>query len=166
MATRKSSRGTKPPPKLKEFVVDGLIAESTTPQQMSEAVKRELSQLESIIKDHGRERQNDRRTSNQNLQLELDLTRTKLKLLKLQRVSPQPSVPKIAAATTTTTSDDNPIAKPTLKRLQQDPTGANRAQIFHELFRRSNFTGFNRRGTGSRSTAVRDLYLISLVPFP
>ena len=95
MATRKSSRGTKPLLKLKDFVVDGLIAESTMPQQMSKAVKRELSQVESIIKDlspasYKTEQptvENDRtieELQNQNLQLELDLTRAKLELLKLQ----------------------------------------------------------------------------------
>ena len=51
MATRKSSRSTKPPKKLQDFVADDLAAESATPQQMSEAVKRELSQVESLIKD-------------------------------------------------------------------------------------------------------------------
>ena len=128
MATRKISRGTKPPLKLKDFVVDGLITEATTPQQMSEAVKRELSQVESIIKDlspasYETEHptvENDRTIEelrNQNLQLELDLTRAKLELLKLQRDSPQPSASKMAAASTTATSDDNPIAKPTIKSL-------------------------------------------------
>ena len=58
---------------------------------------------------------------NQNLQLELDLTRTKLELLKLQRESTQPSAPNMATATTTTTPVGNPVAKPTLKNLQQDP---------------------------------------------
>ena len=51
MATRKSSRRTKPPIKLKDFVADDFVAESTTPQQMSVAVKRELSKVESLIKD-------------------------------------------------------------------------------------------------------------------
>ena len=51
MATRKSSRRTKHPIKLKDFVADDFVAESTTPQQMSVAVKRELSQVESLIKD-------------------------------------------------------------------------------------------------------------------
>ena len=58
---------------------------------------------------------------NQNLQLELDLTRTKLELLKLQRETTQPSAPNMATATTTTTPVGNPVAKPTLKNLQQDP---------------------------------------------
>ena len=51
MGTRKSSRSTKPPIKLQDFVADDFVAESATPQQMSEAVKRELSQVESMIKD-------------------------------------------------------------------------------------------------------------------
>lgn len=58
---------------------------------------------------------------NHNLQLELDLTRTKLELLELQQDSSQSSAPKLET-TVTTTSDDNPIAKPTLESLQQDPT--------------------------------------------
>ena len=86
---------------------------------MSEAVQGELSQVESIIKDLSPRNckaeqsmvENDRTIEelrNQNLQLKLDLTHTKLELLKLQRVSPHPSVPKMTAATITTTSDDNP----------------------------------------------------------
>ena len=51
MATRKISRRTKHSIKLKDFVADDFVAESTTPQQMSVAVKRELSQVESLIKD-------------------------------------------------------------------------------------------------------------------
>ena len=51
MATRKSSRRTKHLIKLKDFVAYDFVAESTTPQQMSVAVKRELSQVESLIKD-------------------------------------------------------------------------------------------------------------------
>ena len=51
MSTRKSSRSTKPPIKLQDFVADDFVAESATRQQMSEAVKRELSQVEFMIKD-------------------------------------------------------------------------------------------------------------------
>lgn len=131
MASRKSSRRTKPPLKLKDFDIDGLIAEST-PQQMSEAVERELSQVESMIKDLSPTKFKAEQSTveqeravedlrNQNLKLELDLTRTKLELLKLQQDSAQPSAPKMAT-TITTTPNDNPIAKPTLKSLQQDPT--------------------------------------------
>ena len=108
MATRKSSRSTKPPKKLQDFVADDLAAESATPQQMSEAVKRELSQVESLIKDltptsFKTEQPTVNETAiedlrNRNLQLELDLTRTKLELLKLQRESKQPSAPKMATA--------------------------------------------------------------------
>ena len=86
MATRKSSRRTKHPIKLKDFVADDFVAESTTPQQMSVAVKRELSQVESLIKDltttifkAEQPTVNDRATKdlrNRDLQLELDLTRT------------------------------------------------------------------------------------------
>ena len=88
MATRKSSRRTKPPIKLKDFVADDFVAESTTPQQMSVAVERELSQVEPLIKDltttsfkaeqptvHDRAIKDLR---NRYLQLELDLTLTKL----------------------------------------------------------------------------------------
>ena len=128
MASRKSSRRIKPPLKLKDFDIDGLIAEST-PQQVSEAVERELSQVESMIKDLSptkfkAEQEQERAVEdlrNQNLKLELHLTRTKLELLKLQQDSAQPSAPKMAT-TITTTPNDNPIAKPTLKSLQQDPT--------------------------------------------
>ena len=131
MASRKSSRRTKPLLKLKDFDIDGFIAEST-PQQMSEAVERELSQVESMIKDLSPTKFKAEQSTveqeravedlrNQNLKLELDLTRTKLELLKLQQDSAQPSAPKMAT-TTTTTPNDNPIAKPTLKSLQQDPT--------------------------------------------
>ena len=83
MATRKSSRRTKHPIKLKDFVADDFVAESTTPQQMSVAVKRELSQVESLIKDltttifkAEQPTVNDRATKdlrNRDLQLELDL---------------------------------------------------------------------------------------------
>ena len=98
---------------------------------MSEAVKRELSQVDSLIQDLAptsfkaeQPTVNDRAIEdlrNRNLQLELDLTRTKLELLKLQRESKQPSAPKMATATATTTPDSNSVAKPTLKSLQQDP---------------------------------------------
>ena len=91
MATRKSSRRTKPPIKLKDFVADDFVAESTTPQQMSVAVKRELSKADSLIKDLNttsfkaeQPTVNDRATEdfrNRDLQLELDLTLTKLGLL-------------------------------------------------------------------------------------
>ena len=84
MATRKSSRRTKHPIKLKDFVADDFVAESTTPQQMSVAVKHELSQVESLIKDltttsfkAEQPTVNDRATKdlrNRDLQLELDLT--------------------------------------------------------------------------------------------
>ena len=123
MGTRKSSRSTKPP--------DDFVAESATPQQMSKAVKCELSQVESMIKDltptsfkAEQPTVNDRvfeDLRNQNLQLELDLTRTKLELLKLQRETTQPSAPNMATATTTTTPVRNPVTQPTLKNLQQDP---------------------------------------------
>ena len=131
MGTRKGSRSAKPPIKLQDFVADDFVAESATPQQMSEAVKRELSQVESMTKDltptsfkAEQPTVNDRAFEdlrNQNLQLELDLTRTKLELLKLQRETTQPSAPNMATATTTTTPVGNPVAKPTLKNLQQDP---------------------------------------------
>ena len=46
--------------------MDDLLEDSATPQQISEAVKRELSQVESMIKDlsptNGKTRQNDRRS--------------------------------------------------------------------------------------------------------
>ena len=91
MATRTSSRRTKPPIKLKDFVADDFVEESTTPQQMSVAVKRELSKVESLIKDltttsfkAEQPTVNDRATNdfrNRDLQREVDLTRTKLGLL-------------------------------------------------------------------------------------
>ena len=71
------------------------VAESATPQQMSKAVKSELGQIESMIKDLTptsfkveQHTVNDRVIEdlwNRNLELELDLTRTKLELLKLQQ---------------------------------------------------------------------------------
>ena len=84
MATRKSSRRTKPPIKLKDFVADDFVAESTTPQQMSVAVKRELKDLTTTSFKAEQPTVNDRATKdfrNHDLQLELDLTRTKLGLL-------------------------------------------------------------------------------------
>ena len=99
MANRTSNRRTKHPIKLKDFGADDFVAESRTPQQMSVAVKRELSQVESLIKDvtttsfkAEQPTVNDRVTKdlrNRDLQLELDLTRTKLELLQLQRESAQ-----------------------------------------------------------------------------
>ena len=131
MATRKSNRRTKHPIKLKDFVLDHFVAESTTPQQMSVAVKRELCQVESLIKDltttSFKEEQptvNDRATKdlrNRDLQLELDLTQTKLEQLQLQRESTQQSAPKMVSATATMTPDGNFVAKTSLKSLQQDP---------------------------------------------
>ena len=92
---------------------------------MSVAVKRELCQVESLIKDltttSFKEEQptvNDRATKdlrNRDLQLELDLTRTKLEL------STQQSSPKMVSATATTTPHGNFVAKSTLKSHQQDP---------------------------------------------
>ena len=131
MATTKGSRRTKHPIKLKDLVAEHFVAESTTPQQMSIAVKRKLSQVESLIKDLTKTSFNaeqptvkDRVTKdlrNRDLQLELDLTRTKLELLQLQRESAQWSAPKMVSATATTTPDGNFVAKKTLKSLQQDP---------------------------------------------
>ena len=51
MGTRKSSRRTKPPIKFTDYEMDDLPEDSATPQQISEAVKRELSQVESMIRD-------------------------------------------------------------------------------------------------------------------
>ena len=92
---------------------------------MSVAVKRELSQVESLIKDltttsfkAEQPTVNDRATKdlrNRDLQLELDLTRTKLEL------STQQSSPKMVSATATTTPHGNFVAKSTLKSHQQDP---------------------------------------------
>ena len=107
MSTRKSSRRTKPPIKLTDYELDDSHEASATPQQISRAVTRELSQVESMIKHLSptnaiaeQSTVNQDRTiedlRNRNLQLELDLTRTKLELLKLQRESAQSSPPKIA----------------------------------------------------------------------
>ena len=95
----------------KIFIVDDCVAKSATPRQISEAVKRELSKIESMIKDLTptslkveQHTVNDRAINdirNHNLQLELGLTRTKLELLKLQQETTQPSAPKMAVATTT-----------------------------------------------------------------
>ena len=63
MATRKSNWRTKPPIKRKDFVADDFVAESTTPQQMREAVKHELSQVESMIRTACFKRKSDRRSS-------------------------------------------------------------------------------------------------------
>ena len=132
MGTRKSSRRTKPPIKLTDYEMDDLLEGSATPQQISEAVKRELSQVESMIKDLSPTSDKAQQSTvkqdktiedlrNHNLQLELDLTRTKLELLKLQRESARNSSPKMAAADQSATPGDNPTAKPTLKDLHQDP---------------------------------------------
>ena len=51
MGTRKSSGTTKPPIKLADYEMDDLLADSATPQQISKAVKRELSQVKLMIKD-------------------------------------------------------------------------------------------------------------------
>ena len=110
------------------FVTSCLLADSATPQQISEAVKRELSQVESMIKDlsptNGKVEpsavEQDRTIENlrnHNLQLELDLTRTKLELLKPQRESAPNSLPKMVAADKSTTPGDNPTAKTILKDL-------------------------------------------------
>ena len=130
MATRKSSRRTKHPIKLKDFVADHFVAESTTPQQMSVAVKRELSQVEPLIKDLAttnfkaeQPTVNDgaiKDHRNRDLQLQVDLTRTKLELLQLQRESTQQSAPKLVSATATTTPDGNFVAK---KKFEKSPAG-------------------------------------------
>ena len=112
--------------------MDDLLEDSATPQQISEAVKRELSQVESMIKDLSPTSDKAQQPTvkqdktiedlrNHNLQLELDLTRTKLELLQLQRESARNSSPKMAAADQSATPRDNPTAKPTLKDLHQDP---------------------------------------------
>ena len=131
MSTRRSSRRTRPPIKLTDYELDDLLEASATPQQISRAVKCELSQVDSMIKDlsptNGKAEQptvkQDRTIEdlrNHNLQLELDLTRTKLELLKLQRESARNSPSKMVAADQSRTSGDNPTAKPTLKDLHQD----------------------------------------------
>ena len=85
--------------------MDDLQEDSATPQQISEAVKRELSQVDSMIKDlsptNGKAEQStveqDKTMEDlryHNLQLELVLTRTKLELLKLQRESARNSPPR------------------------------------------------------------------------
>ncbi|PFX19998.1 hypothetical protein AWC38_SpisGene15571 [Stylophora pistillata] len=114
--------------------MDDLLAEPATPLQISEAVKRELSQVESIIQDLSPKNrkfeqpavEQDRTIAdlrNHNLQLELDLTRTILELLKLQRDSARNSCPTMVATEKSTKPDDNPTAKPTLKDLHQHPNG-------------------------------------------
>ena len=50
MSIRKSSRTTKPPIKLTDYDVDDSQEAAATPQQISRAVTRELSQVESMIK--------------------------------------------------------------------------------------------------------------------
>ena len=108
-----------------------------TPQQLSAAVKHELSQVKSIIRDltpstHDTEQHNkaeQARTTeeirSQNLQLELKLTRAKLELIKLLRETVQfgtsPKAKLSKTTTTTAASSDPPPVKPTLKALQQDP---------------------------------------------
>ena len=132
MGARKSSRRTKPPIKFTDYEMDDLPEDCATPQHISEALKRELSQVESMIRDltptNSKAEQptvkQDRTIEdlcNQNLQLELDLTRTKLELLKLQREPARNSPPKLVAADQSTTPGDNPTVKPTLKDLHQDP---------------------------------------------
>ena len=132
METRKSSRRTKPPIKFADYEMDNLPEDLATPQQISDAVKRELSQVESMIKDLsptvGKAEHPtvtpDRTIEdlrNHNLQLELDLTRTKLELLKLQREPARNIPPKMVAADQPTNPGDNLTAKPTLKDLHQDP---------------------------------------------
>ena len=117
MATRKSNRRTKPPIKLKDFVADDFVTESATPQQMSEAVKRELSQVESMIRTACFKRQSDRRSSKPQTGPYSHQTRAALKLL---RETTQPSAPTMATASATTPVG-NSVAKSTLKSLQQDP---------------------------------------------
>ena len=129
MGTRKSSRKTKPPTKLTDYEMDDSLAEPATPLQISEVVKCELSQVESIqdlsLTNRKVEQpvvEQDRTIAdlrNHNLQLELDLTRTKLELLKLQRDSAWNRCPTMVAAERSTKPDDN--LKPTLKDLHQDP---------------------------------------------
>ena len=132
MATTKGSRRRKHPIKLKDLVAEHFVAESTTPQQMSIAVKRKLSQVESLIKDLTKTSFNaeqptvkDRVTKdlrNRDLQLELDLTRTKLELLQLQRESAQWSAPKMVSATATTTPDGNFVAKKNFEKSPARPS--------------------------------------------
>ena len=69
MDTRKSSRRTKPPIKFADYEMDNLPEDLATPQQISDAVKCELSQVESMIKDLSLTIEDLR---NHNLQLELD----------------------------------------------------------------------------------------------
>ena len=118
MATRKSNWRTKPLIKLKDFVADDFVAESATPQQMSEAVKRELNQVESIIRTACFKRQSDRRSSKPQTGPYSRQTRAALKLL---RETTQLSAPTMATASATTTPVGNSVAKSTLESLQQDP---------------------------------------------
>ena len=116
-------------------MVDGFEAKSATPQQLSDAVKHKLNQVESMIKhltplNHGAEQHNaeqiraSEEIRNQNFQLEL--TRTKLELTKLQRettviANPETKMATLSTTTATASSADPPSVKPTLKTLQQDP---------------------------------------------
>ena len=135
--TRKSSRRANPPSDLADFVVASLVAKATTPQQLSDTVKHELTQVESLIKHlkpvkhDGTEKHNAeqfRATEDircNNLQLELEPTRAKLELAKLQRetltVNNTSSESKMAVQPPTAAASGNPPVKPTLKTLQQDP---------------------------------------------
>ena len=99
---------------------------------MSVAVKRELSQVESLIKEltttsfkAEQPTVNDRATKdlrNRDLQLELDLTRTKLELLQLQRESTQQSVPKINILGATATRGGNFCRKHNLEKSPARPS--------------------------------------------
>ena len=144
--------------------MDDLLEDSATPQQISEAVKRELSQVESMIKDlsltNGKVEQStveqDRTIEdlrNHNLQLELDLTHTKLELLKLQRESAQHSPPKMVAADQSTMAGDNPTAKPTLKDLHQDPNVQSELKS-HGFLGRTSVSRPDRRRARSGTPAV------------
>ena len=122
---------------LADFVVDFLVAKATTPQQLSNAVKHELTQVESLIKHltpvkhDGTEKHNAeqfRATEDvkyKNLQLELELTRAKLELANLQRetltVNNTSSESKMAVQPPTAAVPGDPPVKPTLKTLQHDP---------------------------------------------
>ena len=135
--TRKSSRRTNPPSDLADFVVDSLVAKATTLQQLSDAVKHELTQVESLIrhltpvKHDGTEKHNAvqfRATEDvkyKSLQLELESTRGKLELAKLQRetltVNNTSSESKMAVQPSTAAVPGDPSVKPTLKTLHQDP---------------------------------------------
>ena len=98
-------------------VAESTTQQSATPQQMSEAVKRELSQVESMIRTACFKRQSDRRSSKPQTGPYSPQTRAALKLL---RETTQPSALTMATASATT-PDGNSVAKSTLKSLQQDP---------------------------------------------